>query len=69
MSKPEWKTAPDWAKWLAQDSDGCWSWYSEKPLLLPGKTAWIAQTGGFSKWVRNTECLKPFAETLESRPC
>lgn len=29
--EPSWKDAPEWAKWLAQDKDGIWSWFSTKP--------------------------------------
>jgi len=29
--KPDWKDAPEWAQWLAQDPDGDWYWYSQKP--------------------------------------
>lgn len=30
-SKIDWVNSPDWAKWCAQDADGCWSWFSTKP--------------------------------------
>lgn len=30
--KPNWEDAPEWAKWLAMDSDGQWTWFSNKPL-------------------------------------
>ena len=29
---PPWSEAPPWAKWRAQDEDGSWFWYSEKPI-------------------------------------
>ena len=29
--KPDWKDAPEWAKWLARDNDGWWNWYSGEP--------------------------------------
>jgi hypothetical protein len=25
--KPQWKDAPEWAKWLAMDKNGQWYWY------------------------------------------
>lgn len=31
MSKPDWKDAPEWAQWLAQDSCGAWWWFKRKP--------------------------------------
>ena len=31
--KPDWKDAPEWAEYLAMDSDGtCW-WYENEPVL------------------------------------
>jgi hypothetical protein len=32
--KPSWNDAPDWANWLAQDSDGSWTWYEKTPVAL-----------------------------------
>lgn len=32
MSKPEWKDAPSFAKWLAQDQCGDWWWYAVRPI-------------------------------------
>ncbi|NII73956.1 hypothetical protein FHW84_002529 [Dyella sp. SG562] len=29
--KPDWKDAPEWAKWLAQDDNGKWFWYEVQP--------------------------------------
>ena len=29
--KPDWKNAPEWANWLAMDSDGSWYWFAEEP--------------------------------------
>lgn len=31
MNKPDWKDAPEWANWLAMDSDGIWWWYENEP--------------------------------------
>lgn len=33
MSKPDWKDAPEWANYLAQDADGTWQWFSKEPIL------------------------------------
>ncbi|MNL32370.1 hypothetical protein D3C87_1542150 [compost metagenome] len=33
MSKPDWKKAPEWAGWLAQDNDGWWFWWCDKPVV------------------------------------
>lgn len=29
--KPDWKDAPEWAKWLAQDDDGWFLWFGDAP--------------------------------------
>ena len=31
--KPSWNDAPEWANYLAMDSDGSWWWYAEEPTL------------------------------------
>lgn len=31
---PDWKDAPEWAQWVAQDEDGDWYWYENKPRLF-----------------------------------
>ena len=28
-----WKSAPEWAKYKAQDKDGSWFWYAKKPYI------------------------------------
>ena len=33
MSKPSWDSAPEWANWLAMDSDSEWFWYISEPHL------------------------------------
>lgn len=36
---PRWEDAPEWAQWIAMDSDGAWYWYREKPRTQ--STSWI----------------------------
>lgn len=31
--KPDWKDAPKWANWLAQDRSGSWFWYEDEPII------------------------------------
>lgn len=31
--KPEWKDAPLWAMYLAQDADGEWYWFECEPFI------------------------------------
>lgn len=62
MNKPNWKDAPDWANWLAQDYYGYWHWFEEKPH--PHRFFWRVASGlqieaGLSepvhKWHENRE--------------
>ena len=34
MIKPDWKDAPEWAMWLAQDESGFWGFFSKKPMIF-----------------------------------
>ena len=43
MSDNIWDNAPDWAVWVATDSDGTVWFYEEKPMAE--FAAWIAMTG------------------------
>ena len=69
MNKPNWKDAPEWAKWLARDKDGKWFWYETKPepdSLIDGDM-WCTLERG-----RHEIASEPDASwmgTLESRPC
>ena len=29
--KPNWINAPTWANWLAQDKEGIWNWFENRP--------------------------------------
>lgn len=40
---PSWDDSPKWAKWLAQDEDGKWQWYSLKPTLDDESTEFSPQ--------------------------
>lgn len=39
MNKPDWKDAPEWANWLAQDESGFWGFFSKKPIMF-GNLGW-----------------------------
>lgn len=62
--KPDWKDAPEEAKFLAMDFTGYWYWYSECPIWHEDKGRWVY--GG-----RSWNAAKPSfhaSETLEERP-
>lgn len=43
--KPSWKDAPEWAKWVAMDSDGVWMWFEFKPYK-EAKAEYLSVKGG-----------------------
>lgn len=68
FTKPGWDRAPTWAKYLAQDGDGSWYWYEERPT---------ASTTGSRVWCRPTTTSRQqrvdsgddaWMHTLERRP-
>lgn len=36
----DWSSAPEWAKYLAMDADGDWTWFEHKPRYV--NVAWVA---------------------------
>ena len=61
--KFDWRKAPKWANWVAQDKNGAWHWYSKKPVKL--STHWFPE--GF------TECesffkVENWEEQIYERP-
>ena len=38
INRPSWEGAPEWAQWLAQDEDGEWYWFEQKPTK--GDSCW-----------------------------
>lgn len=40
--KPDWKDAPEWAQYLAQDLDGNWYWFSDEPFFQEEHGGWGA---------------------------
>jgi hypothetical protein len=69
-NKPDWKDAPIWANWLAQDSDGQWSWWNLEPAQaklgswLQGDPLDAYQY--LDLWF--TESAEDWRETLDPRP-
>jgi hypothetical protein len=58
--KPSWNEAPSFANYLAQDPDGIWYWFEEKPKL--GDKCWLDR--GFDR----RECRIPnWQQSLEER--
>lgn len=60
--KPDWKDAPEWARWLAMNDDGVWHWYENAPELF-----WLAWSVGDGK-VAIAGRNRDWDLTLEQRP-
>ena len=63
MNKPDWKDAPKWARWLAQNGSGEWMWYKHKPNAVRA----------LNMFCGSTECepcklYDNWESTLEKRP-
>lgn len=64
--KPDWKDAPDWANWLAQDEDGSWWWFWDKPYLHPSYPGWSYDEGNFKR--AGHSAVGDWTNSLEARP-
>lgn len=69
--KPDWKNAPSWALWLAQDKSGDWYWYASRPEPAPRWRVWAtsrvwATIGmSISKFAGHSQPVDSWKETLE----
>lgn len=64
--KPDWKDAPEWARWLAMDANGFWWWYEEEPVAS-GK-AWKPSDSGDCTRAFTKPTKEDWLETLTPRP-
>jgi hypothetical protein len=56
-SKPDWKDAPEWARYLAMDEFGVWWWFEYKPNYGQTHSTYWGHNGGghiHDGWRRNT---------------
>lgn len=61
MSKPDWSTAPSWARYVVCDADGRWWWHEERPDVHGAE--WLS-TGD----VDMVDYFIDWDKSLESRP-
>lgn len=67
--KPNWKGAPEWAKYLACDRDGTWFWFSKKPSCAGwSQNVWYLRTTGSVVEATEPEIVEGWRKTLEKRP-
>ena len=64
--KPNWKDAPAWAMWLAQDKSGDWYFYATEPEKR--RTYWRTATHGNRSLACFGEANQDWENTLEKRP-
>ena len=69
MDKPDWKNAPWWANYLAQDIEGPWWWYEFQPIYTQSGVWAVTEDKGRAAGAtpRNARLRKPI-ESLEERP-
>jgi hypothetical protein len=60
--KPDWKDAPEWANWLAMDSNGEWNWFKNEPYAATD--LWSSS----SRMESAQSYSEAWYETLEKRP-
>lgn len=69
MSKPDWKDAPEWANFLAQDEGGEWYWYEHEPQRLHTRfDIDYSVEGREESRATRAKIVKYWFETLERRP-
>lgn len=61
--KVNWDEAPEWANWVAQDEDGEWWWFEDKPNF--DDTFWAVADG---KCELVEDSALDWKTTLEKRP-
>jgi len=64
MDKPSWDNAPEWANYLARNSNGKWRWYQLKPHFIEDGEFWDY----FSTNRTEEAFLENSESTLEERP-
>jgi len=64
MAKPEWKDAPEWANYFAQDPCGIWFWFELEPFA---DGDWVEGSSHGKIEVAQPRSIEWYA-TLEPRP-
>ena len=64
--KPDWKLAPEWAQYVAEDSDGSWWWHQFKPTMGRLARGWF--NAGRHQEARPVTAPNDWRNTLEERP-
>lgn len=69
MSKPDWKDAPEWARWMAQGAGGDWRFFSIKPSIHAGFGIWFDPQDFYRVYISGVgRPNRMWKKTLEQRP-
>lgn len=66
MDIPNWKTAPDWANFAAQDLDGKWHWFESTPSVSHQFGKWISDGDKRTEYVGTGKKVKNWVDTLSA---
>ena len=66
--KPDWKTAPEWANYLACDYNGRWYWYELEPQIVVSCNLWASFHVKWSFICESGTVNEKWKESLEKRP-
>lgn len=62
---PDWRIAPPWACYVAQDPSGCWWWYECRPVAGESGNWHTSQLG---TRIQRAAVQPNWRNTLQSRP-
>jgi hypothetical protein len=69
MNKPDWKDAPEWARFLAMDENGQWFWFEDEPKCIDDDYLWYPQGNGrFVGCWTVPDSREAWKDSLEQRP-
>lgn len=66
--RPTWDRAPTWAQWLAQDGNGSWYWYAERPSYDEQNRRWAFSEKELFKYAGHNAPPADAWDTREQRP-
>ena len=66
--KPDWKDAPSWANFRAQDDNGEWYWFECKPKFNAHRGTWNEDKGRWISFTLYNSQNRTDNGTLEPRP-
>lgn len=69
-NRPDWKIAPEWARYLAMDRDGSWWWFEHMPRADELDGIWFRNKALPSQFccAYRPDDNDMWAESLEDRP-